>query len=364
MDGPSTTPTSWSSLELPLKKLLYNNRTSVSAAISSLLATMTAFPLDSIKSRLQVNKYDSVMDCVKKTYVEEGPKGFYRGIAIPMFTITIVRTLSFTIYNDTKHLLHQRQMVASSSVRDIALSGLAGGMSSGFLISVGSCAFELVKIRSQLESAIAAKQGRPLQDITTWRGAKEIISSHGLKGLYFGFNLHCLRDTLGTGIYFLGYDTARFFSEKKIDEIEYRRSLDPDSDHGFLLPRSALPFLCGSTCGVTSWFIIYPLDVVKSRLQRDALASSIVVSDSTSSQQNSMNNRQQQIRSTSTPKNSFGFRAAFELFKQLISKSNGGGIRVLYSGLSISAFRSFFQHGVMWTILERVRNQIQVSCET
>ncbi|KAI9630687.1 hypothetical protein KEM48_013715 [Puccinia striiformis f. sp. tritici PST-130] len=136
MDGPSTTPTSWSSLELPLKKLLYNNRTSVSAAISSLLATMTAFPLDSIKSRLQVNKYDSVMDCVKKTYVEEGPKGFYRGIAIPMFTITIVRT---------------------SSVRDIALSGLAGGMSSGFLISVGSCAFELVKIRSQLESAIAAK---------------------------------------------------------------------------------------------------------------------------------------------------------------------------------------------------------------
>ncbi|KAI9630688.1 hypothetical protein KEM48_013716 [Puccinia striiformis f. sp. tritici PST-130] len=106
-------------------------------------------------------------------------------------------------------------------------------------------------------------------------------------------------------------------------------------------------------------FIIYPLDVVKSRLQRDALASSIVVSDSTSSQQNSMNNRQQQIRSTSTPKNSFGFRAAFELFKQLISKSNGGGIRVLYSGLSISAFRSFFQHGVMWTILERVRNQIQ-----
>ncbi|KNZ53742.1 uncharacterized protein VP01_3149g2 [Puccinia sorghi] len=165
-------------------------------------------------SRLQVNKYDSVMDCVKKTYVEEGPKGFYRGIAIPMLTvslthhqhdhpslptssitwslvffvnlpaasflqITIVRTLSFTIYNDTKQFLHHRQVVSTPSARDIALSGLAGGAASGFLISVGSCAFELVKIRSQLESAIAAKQGRPLKDINTWRGAREIVSSHG-----------------------------------------------------------------------------------------------------------------------------------------------------------------------------------------
>jgi hypothetical protein len=67
-----------------------DHRTSVSAAISSMLATMAAFPLDSIKSRLQVNRYDSVMDCVKKTYVEEGPKGFYRGIAIPMLTVSIL----------------------------------------------------------------------------------------------------------------------------------------------------------------------------------------------------------------------------------------------------------------------------------
>jgi len=360
MDGTSNAMTSWSSLQTPVKKTLYHHRTSVSAAISSMLATMAAFPLDSIKSRLQVNKYDSVMDCVKKTYVEEGPKGFYRGIAIPMLTITIVRTLSFTIYNDTKQFLHHRQLVSTPSARDIALSGLAGGAASGFLISVGSCAFELVKIRSQLESAIAAKQGRPLKDINTWRGAREIVSSHGLKGLYFGFNLHCLRDTLGTGLYFLGYDTARFFAEKKIDEIEYRRSLEPTSDYGFVLPRSALPFLCGSTCGVTSWFIIYPLDVVKSRLQRDALTSAIVT---TSSPHNTQAMNGQPSRSSLT-RNSFGFKAAFDLFQQLINKSNGGGIRVLYSGLSISAFRSFFQHGVMWTILESVRNQIQVSCQT
>lgn len=107
-------------------------------------------------------------------------------------------------------------------------------------------------------------------------------------------------------------------------------------------------------------FIIYPLDVVKSRLQRDALASAIVT---TSSPHNTQHMNGQPSRS-SLMRNSFGFKAAFDLFQQLMNKSNGGGIKVLYSGLSISAFRSFFQHGVMWTILESVRNQIQVSCQT
>ncbi|CAH7685667.1 mitochondrial carrier domain-containing protein [Phakopsora pachyrhizi] len=333
-----------------------DNRSSIAAAVSSMLATMAAFPLDSIKARLQVNTYHSVMDCVKKTYKEEGTKGFYRGIAIPMLTITIVRTLSFTIYDETKRSLHRRNLLSSQSPQDVALSGLLGGMLSGLSISVGSCAFELVKIRAQLESAIAAKQRRPLKDINTWQGAKEIIGSHGFRGLYFGFNLHCLRDTIGTGIYFLGYDSTRSFAEQKIAEAEQRR-LSGTDDNGFILPRSVVPFLCGSSCGVISWFLIYPLDVVKSRLQRDALASSLWEPVKTLNILNSstINDMSRGIHH----KRSFGFKAAVEVFRGLIRESNGS-LRVLYSGLSISAFRSFFQHGIMWTILERVRDQIQI----
>ncbi|MBW0465358.1 hypothetical protein O181_005073 [Austropuccinia psidii MF-1] len=354
MDEASRKPGLDTWIHVTLNPLIYHNRTTISAAIASMLATMAAFPLDSIKSRLQVSNYNSVTECVQKTYAEEGPKGFYRGIAIPMLTITLVRTLSFAIYNDTKTSLHQRQILSSPSIRDIALSGLAGGMASGLLISVGSCAFELVKIRAQLESAIAAKQGRPLKDINTWQGAKEIIASHGVKGLYYGFNLHCLRDTLGTGIYFMGYDSARCFAERKIDQIERKGLLEGGSSDGFILPRSTLPFLCGSTCGVLSWFLIYPLDVVKSRLQRDALASSKVQTGF--SQPNN-----QSIRTISHVRKSFGFKAVFDLFHELVSKSKGGGLKSLYSGLSISAFRSFFQHGIMWTILESASRQLEIS---
>ncbi|KAA1102465.1 hypothetical protein PGT21_000227 [Puccinia graminis f. sp. tritici] len=261
MDGPAKTMTPGSSLELSLKKMLYllkinalndgpitDHRTSVSAAISSMLATNGGLPT-----------------------------GFHQVSTptIPMLTITIVRTLSFTIYNDTKQFLHQRQLVSSFSARDIALSGLAGGMSSGFLISVGILRIRIgqnpvtirVRYRCQAKSTLEEYQhlaGRERNHQFTWASSKRSVLRLQ-SNIVYGIRS-------ATGLYFLGYDTARFFAEKKIDEIEYRRSLEPTSDYGFVLPRSALPFLCGSTCGVTSWFIIYPLDVVKSRLQKRCIS--------------------------------------------------------------------------------------------
>ncbi|KAG0152086.1 hypothetical protein CROQUDRAFT_650129 [Cronartium quercuum f. sp. fusiforme G11] len=306
---------------------LYNHRTTASAAVASIFATVAGFPLDSVKSRLQVTQYNSVLDCVKKTYAQEGAKGFYRGIAIPMLTITIVRTTSFTIYNKTKDSLQRQKVFSQPTVSHQALLGFAGGAASGLLISIGSCAFELVKIRAQLESAIAEKQNRALKSFNTWQGAQEIIRTHGVRGLYFGFELHCLRDTIGTGLYFLGYDSMRFVAERRL-QIQNAAS-DACSDLSqIVVPQALIPFVCGSTCGVASWFLIYPLDVVKSRIQRDALAGT-------------------------RPRQS-----AREVFSNLIKQD---GIRRLYSGLSISAFRSFFQHGIMWTILEAVRAKIELA---
>ncbi|EGG12701.1 uncharacterized protein MELLADRAFT_70457 [Melampsora larici-populina 98AG31] len=300
---------------------LYNHRTTVSAAVASICATVTGFPLDSIKSRLQVNRYNSVLDCVKKTYAQEGTRGFYRGIAIPMLTITVVRTTSFTIYNKTKETFEKQNLFSQPIVSHKAISGFTGGAASGLMISIGSCAFELVKIRAQLESAIAEKQGRAIRNLSTWQGAMEIIRAHGVRGLYFGFNLHCLRDTIGTGLYFMGYDSMRLIAEQRLQNENL-----PSHSRQIVLPPALIPFVCGSTCGVASWFLIYPLDLVKSRIQRDALA------------------------------NTHARQSASTIFKSLVKQD---GFTKLYSGLSISAFRSFCQHGIMWTILESVRSKIE-----
>lgn len=125
---------------------------------------MSGYPLDSIKSRLQVKRYASVLDCARDIWRTEGVKGYYRGVAMPLVTvrrpqpvvwprahavlrqITIVRTASFTIYNTVKEELHKRGHFDRPTIPHKAISGLLGGATAGVMISVGSCTFELIKV--------------------------------------------------------------------------------------------------------------------------------------------------------------------------------------------------------------------------
>jgi hypothetical protein len=58
---------------------LYKYRTEVAASMSSVLSTATAFPLDSVKTRMQTYKYSGFLDCVRQTYQTEKLRGFFRG---------------------------------------------------------------------------------------------------------------------------------------------------------------------------------------------------------------------------------------------------------------------------------------------
>lgn len=71
---------------------------------------------------------------------------------------------------------------------------------------------------------------------------------------------------------------------------------------------------------MTRQLLVYPLDLIKTRVQRDALAG--------------------------LPRTS-----AIETFRYLTRD----GVGRLYRGLGVSAVRSVIQHGVMWTILEQLR---------
>lgn len=104
--------------------------------------------------------------------------------------------------------------------------------------------------------------------------------------------LAAIPQQLGTSLYFTSYDTLRFLLDEKRSNIG--------------IPPTLIPFFCGSTCGIASWFLVYPIDLVKTRVQRDALSG---VQDRES---------------------------AISIFRRLKSK----GIARLYKGLGISAGRS------------------------
>lgn len=62
-----------------LKRFIKRYSTEVSASASSVLSTLTAFPLDSVKTRMQTYKYSGFVSCVKHTYQTEQLRGFFRG---------------------------------------------------------------------------------------------------------------------------------------------------------------------------------------------------------------------------------------------------------------------------------------------
>ena len=83
----------------------------------------------------------------------------------------------------------------------------------------------------------------------------EIFRESGVLGLYKGFKLHFWRDMLGTALYFGEYDGMRFLLGRQRDGQQ------GEPPAWLPIPPSVIPFTCGSLAGVTSWALIYPLDV-------------------------------------------------------------------------------------------------------
>ncbi|KAG7447915.1 uncharacterized protein BT62DRAFT_986039 [Guyanagaster necrorhizus] len=339
--SPVSPPYGWkkacisSTSNLPYDSAAYNdflrrNKAVVCALSASYISTFAGYPLDSLKSRLQTTKTPiSVSRLAAVVYRDEGVVGFYRGLWIPLITISFVRAASFTIYTRTKEFCRDHNYLSRNSIIDASVVGGISGAMSGALISFGSAPFELVKVRRQLEFAIAASKGIQLTKAPkTWEAVKEIFRSNGITGLYTGFRMHFVRDTTGTALYFLEYDGMRHLLGRD-------RSGDQGPTPTWLpIPASIVPFFCGSLSGVSSWALIYPLDVVKTKIQQRSLAGE-------------------------------RYRGPWETLYRLIRgpdpnnpKPLLAGITRIYRGLGVSAVRSITTHGLLWTFFDLVSNYI------
>ncbi|KAG6331479.1 hypothetical protein ID866_7611 [Astraeus odoratus] len=303
---------------------LRRNKSVVCALSASYISTFAGYPLDSLKSRLQTTKTRIPLPTLAGlVYREEGLVGFYRGFWIPLVTISFVRTASFTIYSDTKEYCRRKNYFTGDDMYDAAFAGGIGGVLSGSLISFGSAPFELVKVRRQLEYSIAATKGIQLvKPPKTLEAVRDMIRTHGIPGLYLGFRLHFLRDTAGTALYFFEYDALRHLLGRE------RSGEQGPTPQWLPIPISLIPFFCGSFAGVTSWALIYPLDVVKTKVQQRALAG--------------------------TPP-----RGVWETLRRLVRgpdpndpKPVLAGIARIYRGLGVSAVRSITTHGLLWTVFD------------
>ncbi|KAL2195818.1 mitochondrial carrier domain-containing protein [Corynascus similis CBS 632.67] len=276
----SSAPTSGSNAISSYQRLVKRYRVEVAASASSVLSTLTTFPLDSVKTRMQTYRYAGFLDCVKHTYNTEKFRGFFRGVTAPMASITLVRTVSFSIYQRSKYaycdwvkknfgvdvMAHVSSSGNYPSLWSVATFGAAGA-TAGSCITVIACPFELTKLSAQVSVLLADKKNCPkpeshaiaasYQNKGTLKTLGNIIKHRGFGGLYTGFKLHLMRDTLGTATYFMTYESSK----------QLLTTFGGDGTHSN--PFAVL--VAGGLCGIVSWALIYPVDSAKSIYQRNSL---------------------------------------------------------------------------------------------
>lgn len=86
-----------------------------------------------------------------------------------------------------------------------------------------------------------------------------IWSNYKINGLYKGFSVTMVRELIGITMYFTAYHYSgrKIFgdSNKNTDELEKHKI-----------------FVCGAIAGYAYW-MVYPLDVIKSKIQSDSLSN-------------------------------------------------------------------------------------------
>lgn len=277
--------------------------------ISGAIGIIIGNPLDVIKVRLQANaKSSSPIPTGGQTTATSVARQFATGTAAPILGYGALNALLFVSYNRSEAALN-KNLNLQPNLWTTWLAGAIGGLATWAV----STPTELIKCRAQLATA----------PTSSWAITRRILQTEGVRGLYFGGAVTALRDSIGYGFYFWSYELGtQWMATSKEDKS--------------LSQEAAKVLLCGGLAGVMTWASIFPLDVIKTRVQAQTLdpASRPLLDDPTK------------------PRRRLG---AMEVAREAYRE---GGMRVFFRGLTICSVRAFFVNAVQWATYEWIMYEL------
>lgn len=250
----------------------------ISGSISNIITRLITHPMDSIKSKLQIqnsSKFGSIKDVLYHTYKEEGLLGFYRGFNITIIGSIPATALFFGSYEYAKEYLYKKKYINNKALCNIEnkslifniknrlnssdfLSNFIAGMFAETISCLIFVPVDIIRERRQVQ--INLKQYKYKND---YDALKQIINKEGLRGIYKAYFA-----TLGSfgpmsAFYFSFYELAkgRFIHN---DSNAYLNSVKDKRLIKLKLHESIICSLFASAC---SAYITSPLDLVKFRMQ-------------------------------------------------------------------------------------------------
>ncbi|KAI5283551.1 hypothetical protein KEM54_002042 [Ascosphaera aggregata] len=271
-------------------------------------------PLDLIKTRLQaapnISNTLHTLQGLKSQF--DNASSLVRGAMAPVLGYGALNALLFVAYNRSLTTLAPEVTNPTEpdgvSLSKIWLAGAVGGMASW----VVSSPTELVKCRAQL--ATDAK-------VNSWTVSRDIVKQYGLRGLYYAGAVTGVRDAVGYGFYFWAYELCK----RSMVSIEKEESN---------MAMALKVLLCGGIAGITTWASVFPLDVIKTRLQaqRDSSSTKPLMSK--------------------TPSASPGESRRLTTWEMIRSVYQTEGVVSFYRGLGICSLRAFMVNAAQWAVYE------------
>ncbi|GAP85187.1 putative mitochondrial carrier protein [Rosellinia necatrix] len=268
------------------------------------------------------------------------------GTAAPILGYGALNALLFVSYNRTEDALNRAFLIPTSldvtpdvinntrgsNLWTTWLAGAAGGLATWPI----STPTELIKCRAQLASLPGSSPTGPSSSFCI---ARSVLRTEGVRGLYHGGVVTALRDAIGYGFYFWAYELSGRVMTSLLRH-EPRRgpsSLDIDGVRGngnamgLFTQETAKVLLCGGIAGVATWASIFPLDVIKTRVQAQAYPSDPAATPL--------------LASGAPPRRRGTVRIAREAYAE-------GGAGVFFRGLLVCSVRAFLVNAVQWFCYE------------
>ncbi|POS73660.1 hypothetical protein DHEL01_v207946 [Diaporthe helianthi] len=330
--------------------------------ISGAISIVIGNPLDILKVRLQApsNAPGSPASTASPIAPAQPPpsqsasalsllRKFSTGTAAPILGYGALNALLFVSYNRSEDLLnralapHNPPALSSSSSSPSNTIGsttgsnlwttfLAGAIG-GLATWVVSTPTELIKCRAQLSTD---------PHVSSWAITRRVLwAEGGVRGLYFGGTVTALRDSVGYGFYFWSYELTTRWMTRISREHEGASISSGSSLTG---SETAKVLLCGGLAGIVTWVSIFPLDVIKTRVQAQVLSvpnTIAVVTGETSPL----------LRSKPARKRLGAIEVARDAYRE-------GGLRVFFRGLAVCSVRAFVVNAVQWATYEWIMMEL------
>jgi len=223
----------------------------LAGSLAGMVGLVVGSPFDFIKVRMQNQTSNNtevrILPTIIQAWKNEGFLAFYKGLVPPLIGEGILNSVWFGTYAMMSAIL-QKDRNKNLTFLQGCIAGAASGVTGSFVYGP----VDLIKVRAQMSKERGSQRKKPIQIIA------EIYKSDGLWGFSRGLGTTILREVPSMTLYFGLYNSLKL---------------------SFTHSDGTLPLwgqiMAGGTAGAMSWASIYPVDVVKTRMQATSQFSSV-----------------------------------------------------------------------------------------